>query len=185
MRELGGTKRGPGGIVWMLLALLFPLIALAQSSGAQKIGYVDMKRLLDNAPQVVAARAQIAAEFRDRDAQLKVEQARLDELVVRERRDAATMTKPAAEALQREILTLQRGLERTRKQLNDDLKARGDAELSRRWPEITDAVIEYARANGYDLVVPAPMLYASARIDITDEVLARLRTQAAASDAPR
>ncbi len=168
----------------MLLALLFPLFATAQSGGAQKIGYVDMKRLLDNAPQVTAARTQIAAEFRERDGQLRVEQARLDALVVRERRDAATMTKSAAEALQREIVTLQRSLERTRKQLNDDLKTRGEAEIGRRWPEITDAVIEYARANGYDLIVPAPMLYASARIDITDEVLARLRAQAAASDLP-
>ncbi len=168
----------------MLLALLFPLIAIAQSAGAQKIGYVDMKRLLDNAPQVTAARAKIAAEFRERDGLLKAEQARLDALIMRERRDAETMPKAAAEALQREILTLERSLERTRKQLNDDLKARGEAEIGRRWPEITDAVIEYARANGYDLVVPAPMLYASARIDITDEVLARLRAQAAASDLP-
>jgi Skp family chaperone for outer membrane proteins len=39
-------------------------------------------------------------------------------------------------------------------------------------------VTQYARANDIDLVVPTPVLYASARIDITDRVLDLLRQQA-------
>lgn len=182
MRAIGALQSRRRGIGLMLLALLLPVVAYAQTT--QKIGYVDMRRLLDNAPQVTAARQQIEADFRGRDQQLKAEQTRLTELQARERRDSVVLPKAAAQALQREIETLKLNIERTRKKLNEDLKSRSDEELNRRWPEINDAVVEYARANGYDLVVPAPMLFASARIDITDAILAQLRSQAAKNSTP-
>ncbi|MDZ4811447.1 MAG: OmpH family outer membrane protein [Pseudomonadota bacterium] len=181
MRANGRIKHGHSSIGLMLLALLLPLAAWSQT---QKIGYVDMKRLLDNAPQVAAGRQRIEAEFRDRDQLLQAEQKRLEGLEARERRDAAVMPKTAADALQREIQTTKRNLERTRAKLNEELVSRRAEELNRRWPEITDVMIQYARDNGYDLLLPAPVLYASARVDITDELLARLRAQAATSRTP-
>jgi outer membrane protein len=165
----------------MLLGLLLPIATWAQS---QKIGYVDMKRLLDNAPQVAAGRQRIEAEFSGRDKQLQVEKVRLAELEAREARDSAVMPKTAADALQREIQTLRRTIDRTIVKLNEDLKKRRDEELNRRWPEINDALIAYARENGFDLVLPAPVLYASPKVDITDEVLAKLRAQAQAGGNP-
>jgi outer membrane protein len=42
-------------------------------------------------------------------------------------------------------------------------------------------VVAHARENQLDLVVQAPVMYASARIDITDAVLARLKRDAAAA----
>ena len=51
----------------------------------------------------------------------------------------------------------------------------GSYQVAQRWPEIQDAVIEYARENGLDLVVASPVVYASASIDVTDAVLARLK----------
>ncbi|MBK7146199.1 MAG: OmpH family outer membrane protein [Xanthomonadales bacterium] len=59
------------------------------------------------------------------------------------------------------------------------LKARQDEEFNRQWPRLEAAVIEHARESQLDLVVQAPVLYASARIDITDAVLARLKREAA------
>ena len=165
----------------MLLGLLLSVAASAQT---QKIGYVDMKRLLDNAPQVAAGRERIEAEFKGRDQLLKAEKTRLADLQAREARESAVMPKAAAEALQREIATLSRTIDRTVLKLNEDLKRRRDEEMNRRWPEINDALINYARDNGFDLVLPAPVLYASPKVDITDEVLARLRSQAAPAGNP-
>jgi outer membrane protein len=181
MRGMGKGQRGLISTVGMLLALLLPIAGAAQTP---KIGYVDMKRLIDNAPQVAEGRKRIEAEFLSRDQLLKAEQTRLNELEARERRDSAVLPKAEADALRLEIQTRKRSIELTRSKLNLELKARSDQELSRRWPELTDAVIEYARTNGYDLVVPAPVLYASASVDITDEVLAALRTRAASSGNP-
>lgn len=174
----GGRRRWRAArLVALLVAALFSFATLAQQPAPQRsrIGYVDMKRLLDNAPQVQAGRAALQREFAERDAQLKAQEARLADLVARQRRDSAILPKDAADALANEIETLDRGIKRLREKMRDDLATRQNEELNKRWPEIQDAVIVYARENDLDLVVASPVVYASAAIDVTDAVLARLK----------
>lgn len=161
-----------------VVALAFAASAAAQSA---RVGYVDMKRLIDNAPQVIETRRRLSEEFRQRDAAVAAENARLGELEARERRDALMLPKPAAEALRREIEALRKSIERTRNRLAQELKARQDEEFNRQWPRIEAAVIAHARENQLDLVVQAPVFYASAQIDITDAVLARLKREASST----
>ena len=167
------------GILW---GLVFASLMLAagepvSAQAAPRIGYVDMKRLLDNAPQVAAGRERLAREFRERDAQLKQQEARLADLKRRAQvAPADASTDPAQGAqLAREISTLERGIERLRGQLRSELGTRGAEELGRRWPEIQSVIVEYAREQKYDLVLQGPVLFAAASIDITDRVLERLR----------
>jgi len=163
--------------------LLAGTVALVCAAGAAaqsaRIGYVDMKRLIDNAPQVIETRRKLNEEFKLSDAAVASENARLTELETRERRDALILPKPAAEALRREIEALRKSIERTRNRLAQALKTRQDEEFNRQWPRIEAAVIAHARENQLDLVVQAPVFYASAQIDITDAVLARLKREAA------
>jgi len=160
----------------LLLVLLLGVASSASSQTAPRIAYVDMKRLLDNAPQVAAGRERLAREFRERDAQLKQQEAKLAELKRREQSAPAVPVDPAqASQLAREIGTLERGIERLRGQLRSELGTRGAEELGRRWPEIQSVIVEYAREHDYDLVLQGPVLFASANIDITDRVLERLR----------
>lgn len=168
-----------------LAALLLACIAVPAWAQTARVGYVDMKRLLDNAPQLQAGREALQREFAQRDAELKQQEQRLAELEARQRREGALLSRDDAAALQREVDTLRRSLERTRGRLRDELNARGQEEVRRRWDEIHDVVVEFARQNGYDLVVESPVIYASATIDITDEVLERLRREAAAAETPR
>lgn len=165
--------------------LLAAASALAGSAGAQapaspRIGYVDMKRLLDNAPQVVAGRRKLEREFASGDAALKADEARAAALRARQTSDTATMNQAEADALQREIDALDRSLKRSRDSLRADLKTRSDQELDKSWRQINDAVVEFAREQGYDLIVPSPVVYASPKVDITDRVLERLRRSAKA-----
>lgn len=165
-------------------SLLGMVLSVGVSAQSGKIGYLDMQRLLDNAPQVVAARRQLESEFRSRDAQLKQEEARLAGLKDRDARESAMLPKAAADALKREIAALDRSIQRTRKKSSDELKARADEEVARHWPTINDAVIAHAREQGYDLVLRSPLPYANPRIDITEAVLERLRAQAAQKPSP-
>ncbi|MFO0028078.1 MAG: OmpH family outer membrane protein [Pseudomonadota bacterium] len=142
------------------------------------MAYVDMKRLLDNAPQVQAGREALAREFASRDADLKLQEQRLAGLEDRQRREAGLLPQAEADARQVEIDTLRRSIERLRTRLREELSARGDDELRQRWDEVHDVVVELARERQYDLVVQSPQVYASANIDITDEVLERLRRKA-------
>lgn len=151
--------------------VLLPLTALAQS----KLGYVDMKRLLDNAPQVQAGRERLQREFAARDTSLKQDEARLAELRRSFDNESAQLDKPTADTRKREIDALERNVKRTRDELRGELKSRSDQELDKSWQEINNTVVDYAREQGLDLVVPSPVVYADPRIDITDRVLERLR----------
>jgi outer membrane protein len=156
-----------------MLALL-PLFAMAQSTPT-RVGYVDLKRLIDNAPQMAASRNALQREFAPRDAALKTDEAHLAELNKRYKRDAAIMTRADADALKRQIDTLDGAIKRTRETLRNDLNTRAAADRDRVWQQINNTVIEYARSHGYDLIVPSPVVYANPRIDITDAVLDALR----------
>lgn len=166
---------------------LLLLLALAGSASAQqgsKVGYVDMQRLIDNAPQVLAARARLEEEFGARDREFKAEQARLAELDARVRDEAATLPASDLDALRRQAEALRRSIDRTRARLREELAQRREQELERAWPLVTDAVSDLAREEGYDLIVPSPVIFASGRIDITDRVLDRLKRDFAAGAQP-
>ena len=94
------------------------------------------------------------------------------------------MSKADAENLKREIDSLERSIKRGRDDLHNDFNARALAERDKIWQEINNAVVEYAHANGYDLIVTSPVVYASPRIDITDAVLERLRRAKPAAPKP-
>ena len=151
-------------------------VAAAQDVG--RIGYVDMKRLIDNAPQMLAARERLRLEFDKRDAALKIEIGKLTALDLRLKDQAASLSPEEATALQREADTLRRSIERTKQRLQQELATRTDQEIDRTWPLIDDAVADYAREAGLDLVVQSPVVFASGRIDITERVLERLKRNA-------
>lgn len=185
MRGSSATSRGRRVAPALLRLLLAALLCVCSGAPAQgtRVGYVDMKRVLDAAPQLAAGREAIAREFADRDAALKAQTERLAALEAAYRREGDLLPADQAEARRREIDTLRRGIERARERMREELKTRSEDELNRRWPEIQDTIIEYARANGIDLVVQSPVLYASATIDLTDAIIEELRRQAAATAA--
>lgn len=165
-------------LVAAVLVLLLSCLPLAAQERPARVALVDMQRLLDSAPQMQQARARLTAEFAERDAELGEQRRRLAQMEQRLREQSLQLPEADAAALSREADTLRRSIERTQNRLRDDLAARNRAERDRVWDQLNDAVAQYARANDIDLVVPTPVLYASARIDITDRVLDLLRQQA-------
>lgn len=180
--------RGHGRPLRLLGALLLACAGMAHAQqpgpgpdAAIRIGYVDMQRLIDHAPQVAAARDRLQREFADRNAVLDADASRLADMERRLQAGAASLPPAESERLRREADALGRSIERTRSRLQQELNQRVDQELGRAWPAMETAVAEYAREAGYDLVLASPQLYASGRIDITDRVLDRLRQQARAA----
>jgi len=153
------------------------VLAAGVSFGQQaaRIGYVDLKRLLDNAPQMTAGNTRLRAEFAERDRQLKADETRLAERQAQQR-------VASSQALSNEIDALERKIRRTRETLREELRRRSEEETERSWRLINEAVATYAREQAYDLIVSSPVFYASPAIDITDQVLNRLRAQDATAN---
>ncbi len=151
----------------MIACLLVAMTGAGPVLAETRIGYVEMKRLLDNAPQMSQGNTRLQAEFADRDRQLRADEARLETL--RGQRTGASGDD--------EIQALERRIQRTRDNLREELRRRSDEEVERNFRMINETVAAYARENNYDLIVHSPVFYASPAIDITDQILARLRAQ--------
>lgn len=159
----------------LALALLLPCLASAQN--APRIGYVDMKRLLDQAPQVAQAHARLQREFAARNDVLEADERHLQSLKAALAKQRATLAPEQIQQQQQQIDVLAGSVRRARDKLRAELKTRSDQALQQSWQTISNAAVDYARDNGYDLLLPSPVIYASPKIDITDAILDRLRKQ--------
>ncbi|MEM1080465.1 MAG: OmpH family outer membrane protein, partial [Pseudomonadota bacterium] len=160
-----------GRVMRPLFIVLLMLIAFgAHAQSDIRIGYVDMKRLLDNAPQVLAGREQLDLEFRPRNEALLADE---EQLLALEQAlaNAELLSTDEVVDREREIRNLSRSIERRREDLAEELNFRRNAEIKLLGEEIELAVQTVARREGYDLVLSSPVAYASDTIDITDQVL--------------
>lgn len=167
---------------WPIRALLLVLTTLAcevaaQAPSATRIGYVDMKRLVDSAPQMTEGRRLLEVEFAARDVALQADEKQLNERRTTFQRDSATLTAAQADTQKRELDALDRAIRRNRDNLRNELKTRSDQVLDSSWRAINNVVVEFAREQGYDLIVQSPVIYANPRVDVTEAVLERLRKQ--------
>lgn len=162
------------GIRICILLILAPGLLLAQE--APQIGYVDMKRLLENAPQVVSSREQLDQEFRPRDDAILADESRLARME-QELATAENLGDEERAAQEREIRNLRRSIERRREDLREEFNFRRNEAARSVRDEIDIAVQTVARQQGYDLVLSSPVVYASDAINITDQILEFLRSE--------
>jgi len=164
--------------------LLLGLAFLASAEAQQlRIGYVDMKQVLDNAPQVLAGRARLDQEFRARNDAIEMDEMRAAALEARLQQGDL----PAESRIQteRDIRDLRRNITRRKEDLRDELSFRRTEEVQSLEAQINVAVQEIAERNGFDLIVSSPVVYASPELDITDLILEQLEVEYAADQLER
>ncbi len=170
--------------VWTICVLLFALF-LATATAAQqlRIGYVDMKKVLDDAPQVIAGRSILDQEFRARNDSIEMDELRTQALEAR--LVQADLSAENTVQQERELRELRRNVNRRKEDLRDELSFRRTEEVQRLEDEINVAVQEIARRNGYDLIISSPVVYANPDLDITDLILEQLEVEFAADQLER
>ena len=162
-----------------IYVLIFGLAFSAAVDAQQlRIGYVDMKEVLDNAPQVIAGRAKLDREFRSRNDSIEIDELRADALDTRLQQ--VNLTSDNTVQLEREIRELRRNISRRKEDLRDELSFRRTEEVQQLEEEINVAVQEIARRNGFDLIISSPVVYASPDLNITDLILEQLEVEFAA-----
>jgi outer membrane protein len=155
-------------------------LALSGVADAQqlRIGYVDMKQVLDNAPQVLAGREKLDMEFRARNDAIEMDEMRGDALEIRLQQ--ADMTPESRMQIERDLRELRRSVARRKEDLRDELSFRRTEEVQQLEDQINIAVQEIAQRNGYDLILSSPVIYANPDLDITSLILEQLEVEFAA-----
>jgi len=162
-----------------ICVLLLGLAAFTVAEAQQlRIGYVDMKQVLDNAPQVLAGRARLDQEFRARNDAIEMDEMRAAALEARIQQ--GDLSQDSRLQTERDLRDLRRNITRRKEDLRDELSFRRTEEVQSLEEQINLAVQEIAERNGFDLIVSSPVVYASPDLDITDLILEQLEVEYAA-----
>ncbi len=161
----------------LLKALLISSLLIA-SFGANaaelKIGYVQVEKILQDAPQTTESSKKLEKEFAPRSQELEKMQKQIRDIETALDKDSLTMSETERKNKERDVSNLKIDFQRKQRELREDVTMRKNEELSALQDRINKAVTSVSEAEGYDLVVYSGVAYASKKVDITDKVLKSL-----------
>jgi outer membrane protein len=163
------------------LALVAAAAILAPAAGAvaqtqAKIGFVNVSRLLAEAPQAQAASAALENEFAGRRRDLENQQKDLKTREEKLQKDGAVMAENERRNAEKALRDGQREFSRKQNEFLEDLNVRRNEALGQLQRAVVQEIQTYAKTAGFDIVV-ADALYASPALDITAQVLAALQSR--------
>ena len=139
-----------------------------------KIGFVEVQKILKNAPQTVAANKQLEKEFTKRTAKLKKVVKKIKDKESAFRKNSMTMSDDERSKKQKEIQALKIDAQRTEREVREDIDLRRREEIAKVQAQVNVAVEKVAKEQGYDLVLYQGVAYAGKKVDITDVVIKAL-----------
>ncbi len=158
--------------------LIASVIAIALVSSVQaaevKVGFVNVARILEKAPQAEKAKIALEKEFSPRNKRLLASQKVIKKLDEKLARDAKLMSETEARRLQRDVLEKKRALKRDQDEFREDFNLRRNEELAKLQRLVFEAIKGLSEAEKFDLVLHDGVVYASSAVDITAKVQQRL-----------
>jgi outer membrane protein len=159
-----------------LVTLAASAMPLGAAQAQAKIGVVNVARLLQEAPQAQAASQVLEGEFATRKRELQTLERDLKTREEKLQKDGATMAEAERRNQEKTLRDSQRDFARKQNEFMEDLNVRRNEALGQLQRTVLQEVQTYAKTAGLDLVV-ADALYASASIDITQQVLSALQAK--------
>lgn len=159
----------------LLSGLLF---SVAAHTAELKIGFVNVPKLLENAPQAEKAKRDLEREFSPRDKRLVAEQKEIKQLDEKLSNEAAAMGAGERQKLEKEVVNRKREAKRLADEFREDFNIRRNEELGKLQREVLDAVQALAKEEGYDLLLTDGVIFASEAIDATEKVQRKLAASA-------
>ncbi|WP_217125091.1 OmpH family outer membrane protein [Hydrogenophilus thiooxidans] len=155
-----------------ILAVAFSLASVSALAQA-KIGFVNSERLIKEAAPAVAAQKRLEKEFEPRDRELKRMAQELQQLQQELDSKGASMSENERQRKERTFADLSREFQRKQREFREDLNQRRNEELVQVLDLANQAIKRVAEKRDLDIVFQ-DAVYASPRIDITDDVIKAL-----------
>ena len=139
-----------------------------------KVGFVQVDKILQEAPQTIESNKKLEKEFSARTDKLKADVKSLKERESSFSKDALTMKESERDSKEKSLSQLRVDVQRKERELREDINIRRNEELGGLQEQINKAVTSVAKAESFDLVLYNGVAYASEKIDITDKILKSL-----------
>lgn len=160
----------------LVIAMATMVFAMQSASAADtRIGIVNTAKLLKEAPQAETARKKLESEFAPRDAKIVDLQKSIKTLEDKLSKDAAVMSDAARKKQERVIVSKKRDVKRVREEFTEDFNFRRNEEIGKLQKLVSETILSLAKENKYDIILNESVIYASEQVDITADVLKRLR----------
>lgn len=157
-----------------MLATSFLAFAWSASAAELKIGYVQVDKILQEAPQTAESGKKLEKEFSPRTQELERMQKQIRDIESALDKNSLTLSETERRNKERDISNLKIEFQRKQRELREDVNLRKNEELGSLQDRINKAVTAVAEAEGYDLVIYSGVAFASKKVDITDKVLKSL-----------
>lgn len=136
-----------------------------------KVGYVQVDKILQEAPQTAESGKKLEREFSPRSQELDRMAKQIKDLEAILDKDGLTISEAERRNKERDVQSIKIEFQRKQRELREDINLRKNEELGSLQDRVNKAVQSVSEAEGYDLVVYSGVAYASKKIDITDKVL--------------
>lgn len=149
-------------------------VSAAAAAPELKVGYVQVDKILQEAPQTAESGKKLEKEFGPRTQELERIQKQISDMQAGLDKDSLTMSEVDRRNKERDISNQKIEFQRKQRELREDVNLRKNEELGSLQDRINKAVTAVSEAEGYDLVIYGGVAYASKKVDITDKVLKSL-----------
>ncbi len=178
----------------LAVAMLAATAAFAQSptaaapAGPVKIGLINIQRAIVESNEGRAAIEKLQKQFAPRQTELQSKQAEIEKLQRQLKEQEKTLSDEARGNLVRQIETKTKDFTRANEDATNDAQqaeAQAVNEIGQKMMKVLD---EYASKNGYQMVLDvgspqSPVLWASAAVDLTDQIIKLYNAAAPAAGA--
>ena len=159
------------------ISLFLILMFIAGVSHADlKIGFVNVAKVLEKAPQAAKAKSRLETEFSPRDKALVSQQKEIKTLEDKLNRDSAVMGEEERRKLEKDVVEKKRDAARSQQEFSEDFNLRRNEELGNLQKRIVEAVRALAKEESFDLLLTDGVIYANDQIDVTSRVQQKLET---------
>jgi len=152
---------------------MLPIATFAET----KIGFVNAAQVLEQAPQADKARQALEKEFAPRDKAIVDMQKEVKDMEDQLSRDAAVMSESKQRKMERDILSQKREIKRKKEEFREDLNIRRNEAFEKLRKRVFEVIVAIAEEKKFDLIVSDGVVFASKRIDITKEVVDKLKQE--------
>ncbi|MEJ7807598.1 MAG: OmpH family outer membrane protein [Telluria sp.] len=152
-----------------LLALCACSLAQAQQAPS-RIGFVYTERLMTESRLAKAADAKIEAEFSKRQKAIQETIARFKSLSDKYDGEAASLAEPERTRRARELIDLDKDVQRTQREFREDLIQRKSEERASIAAKAYKLLEQIAEQEKLDIILQES-IWVSSRIDLTDKVI--------------
>ena len=159
-------------LFFALLLACASSIAVSAQAQELKIGYVNSERVVRESEIAKRSQAKLEAEFGKREKDLNDQNAALRAQAEKLDRDSHTLSEAEKTRRQRELVELDRDLQRKHREFQEDLTQRKNEELSSIAERANRTIKAIGESEKYDLILQDQLvIYFSNRVDLTKKVI--------------